>query len=61
MQVVVLGLSSACGNVAAVRDVQVLPIRAGWVGYQREMDMECSARSGVARVWFPSGPPCRES
>jgi len=40
MQIVVLGPLSACGNVAATRDVLVLPIRVGRAGYQKETNME---------------------
>ena len=40
-KIVVLGPSSAaCGNVAAMRDVLVLPIRVGRAGYQKETNME---------------------
>ena len=54
MQIVVLGPSSACGNVAAVRDVLVLPIREGKVGYQRETNMEHAVSAlGAAGVWCP--------
>ena len=55
MQIVVLGPSSAaCGNVAAMRDVLVLPIRVGRAGYQKETNMEHAVGAlGAAGVWFP--------
>jgi hypothetical protein len=55
MQIVVLGPSSAaCGNVAAMRDVLVLPIRVGRAGYQKETNMEHAVSAlGAAGVWFP--------
>ena len=55
MQIVVLGPSSAaCGNVAAMRDVLVLPIRVGRAGYQKETNMEHAVSAlGAAGVWCP--------
>ena len=44
--------SSACGNVATVSGVQVLPIREGWAGHQkkRTWNMASLAGRGEERV-----------